>query len=237
VGADDDGRRGPKQLALLEHFGLVPSADVLEVGCGLGRLAYELASFLDDDGTYAGFDIAPAAIDWLNVEYAPRLPGFRFDVLDVHNTRYRPDGADPPEQVRFPYDDARFDVACAFEVFMHLPLAGVTNYLAEIARVLRPGGLAVVTFMVVYPDETEPRHAGRTFVPIADGVYTRFPDRAAMSMAYDLGVVRRLLAGVGLEEVAVIKGHWHTPLRAVVEHPAHNCDLFAARRAAPAGAG
>jgi SAM-dependent methyltransferase len=235
VGDDDAGRRGPKQLALLQHFGLTPADDVLEVGCGLGRLAYELATYLDDRATYTGFDIAPAAIAWLDAEYAPRLPGFRFDLLDVQSTRYRPDGADSAERVRFPYDDAAFDVACAFEVFMHLSLAGVANYLAEVARVLRPGGLAVVTFMAVYPDETEPRHAGRTFAAIADGVYTRFPDRAAMSMGYDVALIRRLLTDAGLEEVGAIKGHWHTPLRKVVEQPAHNCDLFAARRAPIAG--
>jgi SAM-dependent methyltransferase len=229
VGDDDEGRRGPKQLALLEHFGLTPAADVLEVGCGLGRLAYELASYLDDTATYAGFDIAPAAIAWLEAEYAPRLPGFRFDLLDVQNTRYRPNGAAAPEAVRFPYDDDTFDVACAFEVFMHLPLDGVTNYLDEIARVLRPGGLAVVTFMAIYPDETEPRHAGRPFVSVGDGVHTRFPERSGMSMGYDVGLVRRLLAGAGLDEVGAVKGRWHTPLRTDLPEPNHNCDLFAAR--------
>ena len=63
VGRNVD-HRGPNQLAL--HYRLVPSANVLEIGCGLGRLAYELALYLDDNGTYAGLDIAPCAIDWLN---------------------------------------------------------------------------------------------------------------------------------------------------------------------------
>ena len=43
VGLDDGGQRGAKQVRLLEHVGLAPSTDLLEIGCGLGRLAYELA--------------------------------------------------------------------------------------------------------------------------------------------------------------------------------------------------
>jgi len=229
VGGDDGGARGPKQLALLEHYGLVPSADVLEVGCGLGRLAYELASYLDDDGTYAGFDIAPSAIEWLRARYEPRLSGFRFDLLDVQSERFRPEGAHRPDLVRFPYDDAQFDVACAFEVFMHLPAEGVANYMSEIARVLRPGGLAVVTFMAIYPEEHEPRHAGRPFVRVADGVHTRFPNRAATSMGYDVDYIRRLLTSAGFEETDSIRGQWHSPLVELNTVPAHNCDLFAAR--------
>jgi SAM-dependent methyltransferase len=225
------GDRGAQQLGLLEHYGLTPSSDVIEVGCGLGRLAYELASYLDDDATYIGFDIAPAAIEWLQTSYAPRLPGFRFDLLRVHNERYQPDEDIGPERVRFPYPDGAADVACAFEVFMHVSPEGVRNYLAEMARVLRPGGVAVVTFMAIYPDEHEPRHAGRPFVQIADGVYTRFPDRTSTSMGYDVALVRSMLDDAGLEEVGSIAGRWHTPW---VEPPplSHGCDLFAVRRPA-----
>ncbi|MSO88290.1 MAG: methyltransferase domain-containing protein [Acidimicrobiia bacterium] len=57
---------------MLQHFGLTPATDLLDIGCGLGRLAFECASYLDDDATYTGFDIAPVAIEWLKENYAPR---------------------------------------------------------------------------------------------------------------------------------------------------------------------
>ena len=82
VGLDDGGQRGAKQVRLLEHVGLTPAADLLEIGCGLGRLAYELATYFDG-GSYTGFDISAEAIDWLNAEYAPRLPGFEATGYDV----------------------------------------------------------------------------------------------------------------------------------------------------------
>lgn len=206
-----DGNRGLNELRLLEHFGMQPSSDILDVGCGIGRLAYECAGYLDEAATYAGLDIAPAPVEWLTANYGPRLPGFRFDLLDVRSERYRPGGALGPEQVRFPYDDDRFDVVCAFEVFMHLSLEGVRNYLGEIARVLRPGGLAVVTFVAVYPGEPGLNHGGRTYVEVAEGVHTLFPRRTAVSMAYDIGLVRSLVAATPLEEVQLIRGRIHTP--------------------------
>jgi SAM-dependent methyltransferase len=236
-----DGNRGTNELRLLDHFGMTPSSDILDVGCGFGRLAYECASYLDDEATYTGFDIAPIAIDWLNTHYAPRLPGFRFDLLDVHNERYRPDGGVQEGGVRFPYEDDRYDVVCAFEVFMHLSLEGVRNYLHEIARVLRPGGLAVVTLVAIYPGEEELSHDGRAYVPIGEGMHTRFPRRTNLSMAYDLDVVRGLLTEAGLDEVDLIKGLVHIPpdrrpaAAWVGPRPlTHGCDLFATRKPAAA---
>ena len=101
----------------------------------------------------------------------PRLPGFRFDLLEVHNERYRPDKALGPEEVRFPYDDDSFDMVCAFEVFMHISPDGVRNYLREVARLRRPGATAILTFMAIYPGEHEVRNAGRAFIRVSEGVY------------------------------------------------------------------
>jgi SAM-dependent methyltransferase len=232
-----DGNRGLRELRMLEHFGLLPSSDLLDIGCGIGRLAYECASFLDEGATYTGIDIAPVAIEWLNANYAPHLPGFRFDLLDVHSERYRPDGSVRPDKVRLPYDDGSFDMVCAFEVFMHLPLEGVRNYLQEIARVLRPGGAAVVTLVAIYPDEDTLVHGGRKYVKVAKGVHTLFPRRKATSMAYDIGLFRSMLGKAGLEEVDLIKGRVHIPVlerpgvKPGVEIPplSHACDVFALR--------
>jgi SAM-dependent methyltransferase len=228
--------RGLHELRLLEHFGMQPSSDVLDVGCGIGRLTYECGWYLDDDATYAGLDISPAVIDWLNTNYAPRLPGFRFDFLDVYNESYRPSGSDNPEQVRFPYEDEQFDVVCAFEVFMHVSLDAVRHYLREITRVLRPGGLAVVTFVGVYPDEQVSFDA--EYVQVGEGIYTTRPDRVSSDMAYDVELVRAALTDAGLEEIGSVKGRTHTPLDSRpgvadgIELPAlyHGCDVLAGRK-------
>ena len=199
--------RGANQLTLLRHWGLRPSARVLEIGCGVGRLAYELAAYLDD-GTYTGFDISPKAIGWLNEHYAPRLPNFRFDLVDARNARYRPRGADA-ETVRFPYADGQFDVVCAFAVFMHMQLPEIRRYCEEIARVLAPDGFAAVTFRSVHEGEVLPRTRDREWVPVGAGIWSIFPETPGRALAYDDALVRSTIVDAGLVVAGAVTGRWH----------------------------
>jgi cyclopropane fatty-acyl-phospholipid synthase-like methyltransferase len=231
VGREDGGRRGGKQLDLLRLFGLQPDSHVLEIGCGVGRLAYELSDQLGPTGRYVGFDISATAIGWLDEHYAPRLPNFSFDLVDVHNPRFHPQGDLHPEQAQFPYPDDSFDVVVAFEVFMHMDRDGVATYLHESARVLRPGGRAVLTFMAIYDDAKPGRHAGRDFVPIGDGVYSRFPDREGWSLGYHDRLIREMVGAAGFDVDQTIEGDWHHPWVDPGPGPHHGCDVYVLSRA------
>ena len=221
--------RGPNQLRLLQHWGLRPTSQVLEIGCGVGRLAYELAPYLADGGSYAGFDIGPKAIRWLNEHYAPRLPNFRFDLVDARNARYRPRRGGGADGIRFPYDDGRFDVVCALAVFMHMPLPEIAHYFDEIVRVLAPGGVAVATFRSVAAGEQPPPARGREWVPVEPGVYSIFPEMPGRSLAYDDALIRRTIAGAGLELVAFVEGRWHGRPPAANGTPALGADAYVVR--------
>jgi SAM-dependent methyltransferase len=203
-----DGRRR-NQFALLERYGLRPQSHLLEIGCGMGWLAYDLAPYLEGDGSYVGFDVSPEAIGWLNEHLAPMLPNFRFDLVDAQNPRYRPKGSRPAGQVAFPYADGQFDLACAFGVFMHIDKPGIARYLCEIARVLQPGRPALLSFMAVTPDDHEPRNGRRAYVEVERGVYTNRPDREGWSLAYDDALIREMIAAAGLTLVACEEGAWH----------------------------
>ena len=43
TGSNRTGASVRQQMALIQHYGLRPDGDLLEIGCGVGRLAYELA--------------------------------------------------------------------------------------------------------------------------------------------------------------------------------------------------
>jgi SAM-dependent methyltransferase len=224
VGPDPRGARGLEQRILLEHWGLTPKSHVLEIGCGIGRLAYELATYLDADGSYAGFDISAPAVGWLKEHYEPRLANFRFDLIDAANPNYQLDGATGAD-VRFPYADGEFDFACSFGVFMHMKLGDIENYLRELARVLQPDCRGAMTFMVINERDEKPRFAGRDFVAIGDGVYTRWPERKRRSLAYDEALIRAAIDGAGLRIVEAVEGKWRHPLRPAGPHVS-GADLF-----------
>jgi SAM-dependent methyltransferase len=122
----------------IELGGLRPEDDVLDIGCGSGRMAYALTGWLT--GTYSGFDVVPAAIEWSRREITTRDPRFRFELADIRSTRYNPRGAYDPAAYRFPYADGSFDFVIAPSVFTHLRRPAAESHLAELARVLRAGG-------------------------------------------------------------------------------------------------
>jgi SAM-dependent methyltransferase len=71
----------------LKFYGeMTKSSRVLEVGCGLGRVAYPLRHQLLT-GSYDGFDICAFKIDFLQSTFSPRYPNFRFAHADIHNTQ------------------------------------------------------------------------------------------------------------------------------------------------------
>ncbi len=209
VGREYRGLAGKLQFRVLQRCGLEPDLHMLEIGCGIGRLVFELAPFLDR-GSYVGFDISPEAIAWLNEHYAPRLPNFRFDVLDIYNARYNRDNTGSAQTVRWPYEDDAFEFACAFSVFTHMRLPEVAHYLTELRRVLRPGRRAVVTFALITDRDRPPYvHAGKPLVQIDDVSYTRRVERPERGIAYREAAVRATVEQAGLTIVEVIDGSWH----------------------------
>jgi SAM-dependent methyltransferase len=208
VGKNHSGDVGRNQLALLRHSGLRPQSHMLEIGCGVGRLVYELAGFMDD-GSYVGFDISPNAIAWLNEHYAPVLPNYQFDLLDVHNSRYHRDGNQLAAQIRWPYDDNRFDFACAFSVFTHMRAPDVANYLGELGRVLASGSTGVITCHAVRPDDPPLMFKGRApMVSIADGVYTTSAEVPEYAIAFDDALIKQMIGAAGLSIVDYIPARW-----------------------------
>jgi SAM-dependent methyltransferase len=228
LGRNEQGLAGRRrnQLALLQRYGLRPSSRLLEIGCGMGWLAYDLAGVLDSDGSYVGFDVSPEAIGWLNENLAPRLANFRFDLVDAQNPRYRPKGARTADSVSFPYSDRQFDLVCAYGVFMHVERAGIERYLREIARVLEPGCPALVNFMSVLPGDDQPRNGRRAYVAVEPGVYTNRPDRVGWSLAYDDALIRTMIAEAGLTLVACEVGAWHGAPRAAGSEAVPGADLY-----------
>lgn len=115
---------------------------ILDLGCGCGRVIRWLPAMTQAE--LYGVDYNPSLANWC----AANLKGdFRVNRLN------------PP--LDFP--DAQFDIVYLLSVFTHLRLATQREWLAEIDRVLRPGGLALITFhdeeQPGLPDSEEARRA------------------------------------------------------------------------------
>jgi ubiquinone/menaquinone biosynthesis C-methylase UbiE len=95
---------------------LKPGDKVLEIGCGIGSVVFELSKQGYD---VTGTDISNAAITYGLKKYGD----IRLEVQ-------------PAETL--PYEDKSFDVVLSFDLFEHI--AQIDRHVSEVARVLRPGG-------------------------------------------------------------------------------------------------
>lgn len=106
--------------------GLSSGPAVAEWGCGLARIIKPLRQ--RTGWAVTGFDYNPASIAWCR----HNVPGGSF--LD--------NGLHPP----LPCADGSFDALYCISVFTHLPEDLHMAWIAEIARVLKPGGVLIASF-------------------------------------------------------------------------------------------
>ncbi len=159
----DFKRNGEKFLRyFVELCDLKPDERILDVGCGIGRKAVPLTKYLDENGSYEGFDIVPAGIDWCRKKISTRYPNFHFQLADVFNKLYNPQGKYEASEYRFPFEDESFDFVVLASVFTHMLPEGVENYFSEISRVLKRGGRCFITFFLLNTESSKLINAKRS---------------------------------------------------------------------------
>jgi SAM-dependent methyltransferase len=98
---------------------------ILDFGCGAGR---QIQYFYDyKTSKVTGCDPNADHIQWLSANYP---------LANFYASKF-----DPP----LPFGDGHFDLVYSVSVFTHLSEKAQFNWLAELNRVLRPGGMALLT--------------------------------------------------------------------------------------------
>ena len=126
---------GIVEREMLRFYGLRPDSELIDVGCGSGRLTLALFEYLTV-GEYIGTDVVPALIEHAKTH---ARPSWKFHLVT---------------SLTIPAADAVADFVCLFSVLTHLLHEQTYVYLQECRRVLRPGGRIVFSFL----EFTEPSH-------------------------------------------------------------------------------
>ncbi len=162
------------EKALQRNFGkgFVDFGSVLDWGCGSGRVARHVAPALRSDATFLGFDIDALAVDWANANVGPY---------------FRCCDAAPPLDLA----SNAVDLVYAYSVFTHLSAANLTIWLKELARVLKPGALALFTVL-----------SDRAMISLQHGL-----PREALDAWRSIGI-RDLLGNDQLESIGVSSDYY-----------------------------
>lgn len=193
--------------------GLRRTDRVLDVGCGIGGVAMYLIGEVGDEGSYAGLDVEERAIDWCRQHIGAGHPNFSFEVMDVFSSKYNPQGRYQPQEYRFPYEDGSFDFVIMRSLFTHMLPPDVDHYLAEVARLLAPGGRSAITYFLLDEATEAVLAAGtatRTYPYRYDNYRLDDEDVVEAAVAIDETWVRDAYARHGIEITSVAQGTWRT---------------------------
>jgi ubiquinone/menaquinone biosynthesis C-methylase UbiE len=169
------------ELDLLSELVPLAGARLVELGCGNARLARELLE---------------------------RHPDAELVGLEVDERQLAKNLAEPQERLQFvgagaeaiPFPDARFDGALMLKSLHHVPMERMADALAEIRRVLRPGGWLYVS---------EPVYGG--------------PFNEVVKIFNDEGVVRA--AAQRALDAAIAAGGWRQEAERRFETPVRFSDF------------
>ncbi len=160
---------------------------IVDIGCGCGKTA---VTFRDFDyhrttftGHYFGFDVDRDMVQWCCDNFTE--DHFSFTHLDVHSSVYNPDG--DLQSVRLePCASGSIDLVISNSLFSHLLEPDIRNYIEESARVLKPGGVMMMTFFCI----EDLRELGRvgdrwTFLHRNGAAYVENPKYPEAAVAYE----------------------------------------------------
>lgn len=197
---------------LREFCALKPNHRVLDVGCGIGRMAIPLTRFLGPEGEYVGLDIVRKGIQWCRQAITSEYPNFRFIHINVFNKHYNPDGGLQSQEYSFPFQEEQFDIVFLTSVFTHMLPDGLERYISEISRVMRPDGKALITFFLLNEESLKLIQSGksdRQFKFEMDGFRTTNASNPEAAIAYPEDDVLRLFEANNLSIDSPIKrGSW-----------------------------
>ena len=159
------------------RLGVASGERLLDLGCGFGRHAYQAARL---GAAVVALDAGIEEVARVRATFGAMVEAGELDPAAAEFGAVQGDG------LRLPFADAAFDRVIASEVLEHIP--DDRTAMAELARVLRPGGKMAVTV---------PRCGPELVNWLLSDAYHEVP--GGHVRIYRRSTLRRRLAGAGLE--------------------------------------
>jgi SAM-dependent methyltransferase len=196
----------------VELANLQPSDRVLDVGCGIGRMAIPLTNYLSPEGGYWGFDIVKKGVEWCQTHISSKFSNFHFQHSDVYNKNYNPNGKIQARNFQFPFNNDFFDFIFLTSVFTHMLPSDIENYISEISRVLKTNSKCLVTFFILNKESEKLIRQGNSSLDFRYGIndcLTINETNPEAAIAYKEDFITSLFNKYGLKiSLPIYYGSW-----------------------------
>lgn len=129
VGGTDPIWMGYFELEIIRKFRDIRGATLVDIGCGIGRLTRHVMH--EPIERYLGLDVIPEILQEA-IDMAKGDDRFTFEI---------------GSECKIPMEDNAADVVVAFSVITHLLDEETFEYFQDAWRVLKPGGVAIFSFL------------------------------------------------------------------------------------------
>lgn len=204
---------GTQNFELLQEYGFSSNSNLLDIGCGYGRMAYAIIyNQKTYFGQYTGLDILPAHINWCQSNITVQCPNLNFFLMDIRNDRYNPLGKSSVSEVSFDFSNLQYDFSCLFSVFTHMYEDEIVHYLKEINSVLKVGGICIATFFLYTSQRLEKlaQHERGLTMRYELNDHTRYhnPDDKLHAISFEQQYILDLCEKLGYQVLDCQHGHW-----------------------------
>ncbi len=196
---------------LIQQCMLKRNANVLEIGCGVGRIANGLLHYLNKEGSYWGIDVNPEMINWCHKYIHTRRGNFKFQQIPVINNYYYEKNNNKLNKYDFSFlDNQKFDCVVAMATFNHLRMEDTQKYLQEISSRLKPNGVAYLTFFII--DQCFLRFQQRTKLyqdlqQEHTGIWYGYELQSSFT-GYEMQTLKEILDDANLKIITYHPGKW-----------------------------
>jgi SAM-dependent methyltransferase len=222
VGGSDPEEVGDACFGILKRYlTLGAASQLLDFGCGIGRVLLSILKNQPDTGRITGFDIVPQVIDFCATNIASSFPQTNFDLIQGRNDHYDqfveaagPTVSKSRGQLKIEYRSA-FTGAYAFSVFTHVEMSDFQSLLELVKEMLKPGGEFLLTAFLLTPysrraieNQTSLFPFGETAFEMGGDIFIgNVLDRLGF-IAFDMALVEKMIFDSGLVLTHIEHGAW-----------------------------
>jgi SAM-dependent methyltransferase len=222
VGGSDPEAVGDACYGILDRYiAINKDSNLLDFGCGIGRVLLSALKHRPNLGHVTGFDIMPQVIDFCNGAIKPSFGNTSFQLIRGSNDHYdqfiRAAGNNTAlsnERILSQYAHT-FTGAYAFSVFTHVELVDFQALLKLLEQLLLPSGELLITAFLLTPYSRDSISKRQSLFPFDKDAYEQdgqvfignTNDRLGF-IAFELALVEKMVFDAGLVITHVEHGAW-----------------------------